>query len=939
MTQFRILGPLEVIDDGIPIDVGSPKERAVLTMLASNPGLVVSTDRLIEGLWGDEPPASALSTLRTYVSHLRSALSRTHDRTPIETAENGYRLVVDGRQVDAVRFAELIDRGDRAITQDLYSEASKAYLGALNLWRGPALAELPNDDRALIESHRLEELHLHALEGRFEADLKLGNHAALIPELEALVADHPFRERLVELLMTAMYRSGRQAEALRLYQEARKRLGDELGIEPGKSLKELEEAILLHEPDLDWPATPSRHNLPASLTSFIDREHETRLLVELLDAARLVTLTGTGGSGKTRLAIETAARLLDEYQGVWWIDFGSITDQDQVVRYAASVLLPADMSGAMNRASDPQQLIEIVTDHLGRRKVLVILDNCEHLLRTIASFTLQLVESAPNVGIIATSREPLQIAGEHLFRVAPLGFPSPDATDDEKKSSDAVELFVDRALAQDPGFSPVDLSGIAEICRRLDGIPLAIELAAGRLPVMSVHEISVHLGDRFSLLVGGARSGLTRHQTVRATIDWSYDGLSEHEKCFFRACSVYSGSFTLESSAAIAEGCGPALEALSGLIAKSLIHVERKHGSSRYRLLETLREYGRELLEETGNASEVFDAHARYFTGLAAQAETFLLTSQRLEWLDRLILESHNLQTALTWVTESHKPDLALSLVANLWRYWQARGELNEAAQRIDRVLALSGGDPIARAEALQAKGGVAYWQGRFEEADDAYREALRLQRDHGSNLTIARALYNAAFGAGPRGELDRAYGYTAESLALAVEAGSLLDQARAYWALGIGAWMQGELGDSNSHLSRALRLLEGLDAPYDRGWSNFMLAQMHYARGNLPTAREHLNAGLADFAQVEDQSALVLFLHLKASILFDEGDERTGGRLLGAARLLMHKSGVSLADAPFVQAETLQAVLRDPSPAATAAMAEGKDFTLREAISLAATA
>lgn len=941
MKEFRILGPLEVIDDGAPIEIGRPKERAVLAMLAAEPGRAVSADRLIEGLWGDRPPATAIPTLRTYVSHLRAALADAGDSDLIETIDSGYRLAIEPEQIDSVRFADLVRRGDRAMGYSSYQEASAAFAEALTMWRGPALADLPDDDRARIESHRLDALRIHALEERINADLHLGKHGEVIGDLEALVAQHPLSERFAELLMTALYRSGRQAEALHVYQTTRATLGDQLGIEPGRTLQKLEEEILLQDPalDLEIPVAPSKHNLPAPLTSFVDREDETRALNELLRTARLVTLTGTGGSGKTRLAMETAAQLVvDHRHGAWWVDFGSIRRADLVAVTAASILLPREMAEAMNLTADSDDLVDILADYLKPREILLILDNCEHLAAALASLTTRLLESAPELRVIATSREPLHVEGEHLLRVTPLRLPAPDATGEELDRSDAVKLFLDRARARDPDFSSHDLSGVAEICRRLDGIPLAIELAAGRLTVMSVEEIAAHLDDRFSVLVGGSRSALPRHRTVRETIDWSYHTLSEDEKCLFQRCSLFVGTFTLEAAEAVSAACGQTLHGLGNLVEKSLVSIERKSGSTGYRLLETIREYGLEQLAATGEVDQARAEYAAYYARLAERAEPFLLTSQRDKWLNRLEAEHSNLIAALDWATTEGRADAALLIAASLWRFWQARGQLNGAGRWIDEALRIPGGSAQTRAAALEARGGVAYWQGHFDKADQVYREALQLRRELGSQIEIARALYNASYGAAGTEDMERAHTYLAESLELAEEAGSSLDVAKAYWGFVNLAWLEGDPKESIGYGLRAAEIFEEHDAPYDLGWAQFMLAQAHYDRGDLVSARVHLADGLRAFARTRDQSAAVLFLSLKAAILFDEGNEEDGGHLLGAMQEIKNRSGATLADLEARAPKSLIEVLHHPSPIAERAMAHGRTLTLDEAISLAAT-
>ncbi len=534
--EFRILGPLEVADGDSLIALAAA-QHALLALLLLSANEVVSSDRLIEALWGEHSPESGRTALQVRVSQLRKALGEAGGL--VVTRPPGYVLRVDAGQVDLARFERFVDEADAGPP----SVAASKLREALALWRGPALADLAFESFAQPAVARLEELRLGAIEKRIDADLALGRHAALVGELEALTAVHPLRERVRAQLMLALYRCGRQADALAVYQSARRELVEELGLEPSPSLRELEQSILRQDPALepaplarhplaDQPIDVSprvlepRHNLPARASSFVGRERELRVLQGLLSHTRALTLVGAGGVGKTRLALELAELVLEGWgDGVWFVDLAPLADPALVAGKVASVF-------AVPEAPE-RSVSESVVDALRSRELMVILDNCEHVIDSAAILAGQFVVACPRVAIVSTSREPLRIAGEQVYRVPSLSLPAADGRDVARMAdSEAVRLFVDRARRQRPDFAldSENCSAVARLCRRLDGIPLAIELAAARLRAMSVDEIEKRLDQRFALLTGGNRAALPRQQTLEALIDWSYDLLNPSEQ-------------------------------------------------------------------------------------------------------------------------------------------------------------------------------------------------------------------------------------------------------------------------------------------------------------------------------------------------------------------------------------------------------------------------
>ncbi|HEV2361090.1 MAG TPA: BTAD domain-containing putative transcriptional regulator, partial [Acidimicrobiales bacterium] len=643
---------MEVIgDDGEPVVLTSDKERALLATLLLGANEMVSTARLIDALWGEEPPPTAGNALQAHVSKLRKKLgAASRDPAVIESSRSGYLLRVRPHELDVEEFEELL-------SAEHADDGRERFPAALALWRGPALDDVESD-ALRAERARLDEMRSLAFERRVEGDLEDGRHLEVLPELERMVRLEPLREGPRRQLMIALYRSGRQADALAAYQQGRELLAEELGIDPGPQLQELEMAILRQLPELDAPARSARgsaplgslesdelpNNLPTHLSSFVGREREVAEVRSLVSSSRLVTLTGAGGSGKTRIALQVAAELLDgSGSGVWLVELAPLTDGDQVAVAAATTL-----GIRVPESHLPQALVDALSD----QRILIVLDNCEHLVDACAKLVDRLCRACPGVHVLATSRDPLSIDGEHIYRVQPLSVPEAEAeTVDEIGGSEAVELFVERAAALDNTFALGDSSAalVASICRRLEGIPLALELAAARLSTMSLEHLADRLGQRFKLLTGGSRNALPHHKTLRATIEWSYDLLSEPEREVLRRLSVFSGGFELDSAEALC--VTPTLEeidaadVIGSLVQKSLLQTDRFAGFLRYRLLEMVREYAAERLAEEGaGVAEACRAlHAAIYLQLAERAEPELFGPNQGRWLNRLDLEWDNL--------------------------------------------------------------------------------------------------------------------------------------------------------------------------------------------------------------------------------------------------------------------------------------------------------
>jgi predicted ATPase/DNA-binding SARP family transcriptional activator len=598
---------VQAVRDGRELALGGPRRRAVLALLLVAGGRVVPAEQLAEELWEGSPPPGAAGTLRSHVSRLRAL---TGPDAALVARGGGYALVAGPDQLDAARFERLAGAGRDALEQGTAAVAGSRFREALGLWRGRALADVAEVEPLAREGARLEELRLLATEGRVEADLALGQHAEVIGELEGLVAEFPVRERLWRLLVLALYRAGRQADALAAYRRAREMLAGELGIEPGEELRALEQAVLRQEVPVPPPA--ARHNLPVRLTSFVGREEELAAVGGLVGEARLVTLTGPGGAGKTRLAVEFAAAAAGDFDdGVWLAELAGIAEAE---------LVPSVVMAALGvRQSGEVAVMEALRYRLRSAELLLMLDNCEHLVDACAGLAVALLGSCPGLRVLATSREVLGVPGEAVYVVPPLPVPPQSSDAGALARAPAVRLFEARGRAAAGPGAPVPVETVAGICRELDGLPLAIELAAARMSVLSAEEIAARLADRFRLLARRRPVAGARHQTLKAAIGWSYDLLSEQERRVFAGLSVFAGGFTLAAAAVVCCGAdeAAALDLVDQLVGKSLVVTEPAGEGTRYRLLETIRQYAAEALAQAGETEAARRRHAEAFLHLA----------------------------------------------------------------------------------------------------------------------------------------------------------------------------------------------------------------------------------------------------------------------------------------------------------------------------------
>ncbi|WP_089921086.1 BTAD domain-containing putative transcriptional regulator [Lentzea albida] len=663
--RVALLGPTAVeADDGTPVDIGGARVRMLLARLALDPGRPVPTTTLIDDLWGEQPPADAGNALQSLVSRLRKVC-------PVALEPGGYRLGVATEDVDVFRFERL--------------KAAGRLDEALVLWRGDALADVREAPFAGPTAARLEEARLAAEEDRGELD---------VAALTALHEKHPLRERLAGLLMRALCAQGRQSDALGVYAEVRGRLADELGVDPSQELQDVHLAALRGE----LGPRPVVDRLPVRLTSFVGRDDELAEIAALLGQARLVTLVGPGGAGKTRLATEVAARHPLHGKGrVWFAALAGIRAAEDL---AGAVLSAFELTFTGDPRRRAAEGMDRIAEVLGAGESLLVLDNCEHLIGAAAEFTTELLRRVPNLRVLATSREPLAIDGESLCQIGPLAVPNGQA---DVAGFGSVRLFLDRASAVKPGFrldeSTVD--DVRLICRRLDGMPLALELAAARLRSMTIRQITQRLDDRFRLLTSGSRTALPRQRTLRAVVEWSWDLLTDEELRLARRLAVFPAGADLDAIEAV---CLPdALYVLTSLVEKSIVDAVEIDGEPRYRMLETIRVYADEQLDASGEKREVVGRFRRYYRELTERWEPLTRTARQLEAIDVYEAEQDNIISALRGAIDDREVELAADLLGGSFWYWLVKGDNERAETSVRDVLALGDLLPPDRAATFRA--------------------------------------------------------------------------------------------------------------------------------------------------------------------------------------------------------------------------------------------
>ena len=911
--EFRLLGGVEARRDGRPLALGGRRQEALLAHLLLAGGRLVPADQLIDELWAGEPPDGAAGTLRSYVSRLRAVLS---DDARIDGRSGGYSIDVPPDALDTERFDALARDGRAALVAGDARVAVERLTAALDLWRGPALAGVGDDGALRIAAERLEEARRSAGEDRIEAEVARGGAAGVIDELEALVREHPYRERLWRLLMTALYQSERAADALAAYQRAWAVFRDDLGIEPGPELRAVEAAIARGElPRVR--AAAARDNLPVAMTTFIGRTAEIEAIERHLAAARLVTLTGIGGVGKTRLAIEAAHRAAERLDdGPWFVDLSALTAPELVAREVAGVLDVVEQSD--------ESVVDRLAVRLRTAETLLVLDNCEHLRAACAQLAGRLLGVAPALRILATSREPLGVAGEVDLAVQPL--PTPGAHDDREAiaSSDAVRLFLARALDARPGAGddPATLQSAAAICRDLDGLPLAIELAAARAKAFSVPQIADRIGDRFRFLVSWRRLAPDRHRTLKEAMDWSHDLLDDRERILLRRLAIFAGGFTLEAASAIClDGDEPAtIDSLGRLVDASLVVAEERSSAMRYRLLETVREYAIEHLVASGEAEGIRGAHAAWYLALAEDLEPQLRGEHQTIAFATLETEHDNLRAALAEVETGGDPAVRLRLTTALSRFWYVRGYLAESRRWLERALVgVGAAPPLLRRRALTAAGAVALLQGDYGAAVRLSEQSLAASRETGDPRLIANGLSNLGAIVLAAGDRARARPLLEEAVAIARSVDDTRIAALAINNLGDLALTEGDYAAARPLFHESLGLLRARGDTANIARSLFNLGSVELMLGSTSIAAARFGESLRLGRETGDKEDLAWCLIGIAAVAARSDDGAAAAALVGA--------GVALLEAMGAAFKPFERHLHDDTVARAQALAGNEDY------------
>ena len=835
-----MLGTLEVLDNGgHPVELRGSKLRTLLAALVLRAGQPVSADQLADLLWGDEPPSGAANALQAQVSKLRRSLVGV----ALEGRDGGYVLSIDPQQIDAERFTRLAAAGHEHLVANRNAEAATTLREALALWRGPALEDFAFDEFAQTHRTRLEEMRLAATEDRIDADLAEGRHEAVAAELEGLVREHGLRERLWGQLMLALYRCDRQSESLRAYQRARDLLADELGLDPGPALRELERQVLAQDPALAAPTLTNRASLGLSniypeLSTFVGRTHDVAHIVELLRSRRLVSVIGPGGVGKTRIATEIALRPDRVWRdGTWLVELGLDTGERAV-------------RGAFQRTFGPRlghaggdDTLDWLTTGLGATELLIVLDNCEHVLAEAAAAVSAILRSCPGVSVLATSREPLGVSGECVRVLDPL------------ELDDAMQLFASRAADSDGEFVLDDSSAasVATICANVDRLPLAIELTAARTRAFTPQQLAELLDHRFGI-VSTANSGRPeRQKTMHAAVDWSFDLLFDDERRVLTRLSVFAGGFTLDAAATVCADDSLSTTDIEVLLArlvdKSLVTTEKRSGATpRFRLLRPIADYAATRLDDAGETALMRTRHTNWLIDLTAELTAGLRGKSMVSWAHRASAERANLARAADWGLGEGDPGATLQIGVNLSWYAFLSANLRNDEPVLLQLLERAGDAPVAlRCRALM-------WSGLLSIGRTARRTWAM------DAIDVARTAATAA-GTPPSPAGIDGISITTEAIALARTAG---DDALLLEALAIGSLHLTAVG-SHPDVLRALddeaaRLAESVGDEWHAALMSALGGLASYVAGELERSMAELREAINAFRGLGDDATAALF-------------------------------------------------------------------------------
>ncbi len=907
--EVRVLGPVELGGPEGVVAVRAHKQQCLLAALAIGAGDTQSVDALLDAIWGERPPPSARKLLQVYVSQLRKLLPAP---AAIATRGDGYALELPDGSLDSARFERLLHEGEDMLAAGNPQLAASRFSRALELWRGDAFGSLGYERFAREEAERLAELRIVCLEEAFEAELALGRASAVLPDLRAFADLHPLRERARALEMLALYRSGRQSEALEVYAAAREHLRDELGLEPGPALRELQGRILRHDAELaappEHPARSSR--LPVAPNRLVGRARELEELHALLlrDDVRLLVLSGAGGTGKTRLALATAHEAESSFaNGAAFVSLAALRDPALVAATLCSALGVPELPG--------RQPLESIVETLRGQELLIVIDNAEHL-RSAAPLYVDLLAQAPRLTLIVTSRVVLHLSGEHVYPVEPL------------PESDAVTLFEERALQAGP--QPQSSShkhAVAAIVRRLDGLPLALELAAGRTRSLTPTELLVHLERRLPVLTGGPRDLPARQQTLHATLEWSHDLLTPAEQRLLARLSVFAGGCNMAAAVDVADAT---LDTLQGLVENNLV----RHANGRYSLLETIREYAGVRLDEGAVTEETARRHAEHFLALVEGVEPELEGEHQRAALDTLELELSNLRVALSWCVGPGAAALGVRLAGALRPFWANRGHLTEGRSWLSASLDADESRSPARMKALFGAGLLATHQADWPDAIRRCRECHELGLELGDERFAAISLLplgRATLGQGDRVEAARLF---EEATERAQRSGDLMTLSMARLNLGYLALSGGDHQRAEAALGAARDGFAELRNDYGVARSLAGLGSVAIHKRRTGDAVRHLRASLELERIAQDAENVAWPLQL-LGIAETETAPMRAATLLGAAEAIRESLDLPLQDVELAlheQAVTRLAALLD-ADTLSAAWKDGRALPVADAI------
>lgn len=896
--EVRLLGPFRVVVAGrdVPASAwGRRKARALVKLLALAPDRALHREQLLDQLWPELAPLAAANNFYQALHLARNAFAAAG--VPLEQAlpygEERLRLAPNlPIAIDCEQFAA-------AAAHARAKRELAAYRTALGWYRGDLLPEDPYEPWAEEPRTHFRALHIALLLECAAIAERAGQTADAIDALQTAIAADPCHEPAHRALMALLARAGRRGDALRLFDQLAAALARDLAVEPEAATRRLAAAI---RSAANLPAAPQlaadlrsvpRHNLPAATTSFIGREHETADVARLLATARLVTLTGPGGCGKTRLALAVADRQLASFvDGVWFVDLAPVTDPDGVAPALAAVLGLRETPG--------QPLRQMLFEAIGRRRLLVVLDNCEQVVAACAEFAAALIQRCPGLALLATSREPLRIAGEFVRPVPSLPLPDPHRPQSlaDVLAFDSVRLFVERAQAGDPAYQPSEeeAGALAQLCFRLDGMPLAIELAAARHHVLSVAEIATRLDDRFRLLAALDRHAIDRQRTLQATLDWSHDLLTDEERRVFRRLAVFPASFDLEAAERVIGHGGwgmgdgeyeparhspslithdpPPMTLVASLVEKSLLLRERFSAGTRFRMLETIRQYGGAWLAASGEEPDARRLHATHYLSLAEAVAHDCYGPAQDASLDRLDPEHDNLRAAISWsLGPAGDPEIALRLVTSLVWYWQVRGPLAEGREALTRAAAIAGADPRLSARAVAGLGAVTFFQDDFALARDVLGTGLERLKRVGDHRWRARTLGWYALLHVFQNDLERGRALALQADALHAEIGDHWGRATAHMALTFADVEADRIEQAIGSCRQALVWYRQLGEHWGSALAARTLGSISYRQGDYVAAREHASAALAIERAQRDPWLIVQSLSLMGEIARAQGD------------------------------------------------------------------